>query len=77
MYGSADAARTVHMSVPRMNALMKQAGEKVNIKRHWVGAGDTKRAMYGPADIEGHQVSSATRAAMACAVTPAAVHATP
>ncbi len=58
VYGSADAARTVHVSNSRMNTLMRRAGERANIKPHWVGAGDSKVVLYGPADIEGHEVRS-------------------
>jgi hypothetical protein len=58
-------AKTVHTKHPRMNSLMKQAGEKLNLKPHIVGnntlststasVGQSPNALiYGPADIEGH-----------------------
>lgn len=34
IYGSCDAGRTVHATDPELNALMREAGEKQNLKAH-------------------------------------------
>jgi hypothetical protein len=37
VYGSRDAGKTVHASNPEMNALMKAAAARMNLKEHLVG----------------------------------------
>eukprot|EP01133_Synstelium_polycarpum_P013661 gene13661-16088_t len=54
VYGSADAGKTVHASLPDVNERMRLAAAKLNVKGHLCGAGDKQQLLYGPTDIEGH-----------------------
>jgi hypothetical protein len=51
VYGSNDAARTVHADVGKLNEVMRQAGKFIGMKEHCVGSKRVRIA--GPADIEG------------------------
>ena len=51
VYGSHDAAETIHCS-EEVSGWMKKLGEEMNIKGHIVGV-KNKATIYGPADIEG------------------------
>jgi hypothetical protein len=53
VYGSDDAAQTVHLDDAEMNGIMEQAGQFLNLKPHNVGP--LKQRLVGPADIEGHR----------------------
>jgi hypothetical protein len=53
IYGSGDQCRTVHFDVPQCNALMREAGQRLNVKGHYVGT-DDRNMIYGPGDLEVH-----------------------
>ena len=53
VYGSADAAKTIHNDVPEFEEKMAHAAQALNIKHHAVGSGAQMKMLYGPADIEG------------------------
>lgn len=56
-YGSCDGGKNVFASDERMNARMRQAAARLNLKGHMAGVNRAKsrQFLYGPADIEGHR----------------------
>jgi hypothetical protein len=52
-YGSDSGGRVAKALDPALNALMRRAGEKLNLSSHVVGSNKTE--VYGPGDIEGHR----------------------
>jgi len=54
-YGTSDAGKTIHFDDPLINKKMKAAGQKLNLKGHYVGIKQpSTKKMWGPADIECH-----------------------
>lgn len=55
IYGSNDAAQTIHRDNPRLNSLVEEASAKLNLKPHNCGldVASAKR-MYSCVDLEGH-----------------------
>jgi hypothetical protein len=55
-YGSKDAGKTVFKSDKTLNTLMKEAAQKINLKKHKAGIVPGKeKNLYMPCDIEGHK----------------------
>ena len=54
VYGSDNQCTSVHTDNARCNELMAQAGRRLNLKGHVVGAGAQAKLLYGPGDIEVH-----------------------
>lgn len=52
------AGRTVYSSLPKMNALMREAAAAINIQAHYVGR-TQRRLIYSCTDIEGHKARAA------------------
>lgn len=54
VYGSADAAKTMHDDIPKVSSAMASLGSKLNLKAHKVEGRNKTVTIYGPADVEGH-----------------------
>lgn len=55
VYGSADAARTVHTEDAETRDLMRRAGERLNLAPHRVGPSHAPSEIHSCVDIEGHR----------------------
>lgn len=54
VYGSADAAAAVATSEAGLNAAIAAVAHKLNLAAHYVGRGERRYLVHGPADLEGH-----------------------
>jgi Clustered mitochondria len=54
IYGTADAGRTVHNDSAEFASLMARAANRLNIGKHYCGAGRQRQLLHSAADVEGH-----------------------
>ena len=51
---SADAGKTVHNSQPKLDQIMDNIGQKLNLLKHPIRGFNPAVQVIGPGDIEGH-----------------------
>jgi hypothetical protein len=55
VYGSPDGGLHVHADDARMNGVVRDIAQRLNLAQHWAGyKPSTRKQIYGPTDIEGH-----------------------